>query len=112
MSSALYMAASGAMTHQMRLDVLSNNLANINTLGYKADEVVFRVPEEEELQQNTLTESNFVLQSDLFPSLIPTGTRTDLSAGQLKATGNALDLSIEGQGFFTVQTPEGTRVLA
>ena len=43
MSGAIYQAASGALLQQMRLEVLSNNLANINTAGYKADRSSFRL---------------------------------------------------------------------
>ena len=87
MSSAIYMAASGALSQQIRLEVLSNNLANVNTAGFKADQVTFEsvaLPEpvplvaaDEELPA-TASVDTVQLAVDQF---------TDFSQGQLTQTG-------------------------
>lgn len=118
MSDAIYTATSGALAYEMRLEVLSNNLSNINTVGFKEDRTVFRtyLPD----AQNTIIEAP---QAALLPrdpeSLAPyqtsnslvafEGTRTDFSSGQLKHTGNALDMALEGNGFFCIQTSDGVQ---
>ena len=102
MSGTIYKAASGALLQQMRLDVLSNNLANINTVGFKADTPVFRVTEE-----RTGNAPLSPTAGKLSPYAPPFEHRIDFSGGQLKQTGNRLDLAIAGDGFFEIQTPEG-----
>lgn len=101
MSGAIYKAASGAMLQQMRLDVLSNNLANLNTSGFKADQPVFKVATDKE---TTTGPQNNV---KLTPYALPMEFVTNFSAGPLQNTGNKLDVAILGSGFFEVQTPEG-----
>jgi flagellar basal-body rod protein FlgG len=109
MSGAIYVAASGAMLQQMRMDVLANNLANVNTVGYKADTTIFRI-----FDPNAPTEAVRIKETDsvkqrLSPFTPPFDTITDFSAGPSKQTQNPLDLSIFGQGFFAVQTPAGVQ---
>lgn len=109
MSGAMYVAAAGALLQQMRMEVLSNNLANINTVGFKNDQVVFRM--EELLNQNTETIQDGTGESvqQLSPYSPPMDYFTDFSSGSLKQTGNALDVALTGDGFFTVQTPDGAQ---
>jgi len=98
MISGLYTAASGMAAYQSKLDVLANNLANVDTPGFKAD--LF-----------TLIPSG-VSPLDLSGTTSPTGsvepghTVLDPSPGVLKHTGNPLDLAIVGPGMFVVQTPQ------
>ena len=70
-------------------DMISNNLANINTTGFKRDDVVFDILE---------TGFNEDLPLDQF---------TDFNQGDLKSTGNLLDFAISGEGFFTIESTEG-----
>ena len=70
-------------------DMISNNLANINTTGFKRDDVVFDILE---------TGFNEALPLDQF---------TDFNQGDLKSTGNLLDFAISGEGFFTIESTEG-----
>lgn len=86
------MAASGMRSRMESLDLLANNIANASTGGYKADREFYSLYAEEE---NTATMP--VIQKPY----------TDLSQGVLQTTGNQLDLAISGQGFFTVQGPNG-----
>lgn len=118
MSGAIYTATSGALAYQMRLEVLSNNLSNINTVGFKQDRTVFRAylpgsqnPITETLQTPPTSEAPGTLAPyQTSNSLVAfEGTRTDFSPGQLRHTGNALDLAIDGNGFFCIQTQEGVQ---
>jgi flagellar basal-body rod protein FlgG len=118
MSGAIYTATSGALAYQMRLDVLSNNLSNIGTVGFKEDRTVFRAylpasenPLDETLQTTLLSEEQTTLESYQVSNALVAfeGTKTDFSPGQLKQTGNAFDLAIDGNGFFCIQTPGGVQ---
>jgi flagellar basal-body rod protein FlgF len=101
MSGTIYKAASGALLQQIRLDVLSNNLANINTVGYKADKPEFRI---EPSQPNTVPSAQNIILSPYTP---PLNVAINFTSGQFIQTGNALDVAISGDGFFEVKTPEG-----
>ena len=103
MTQALFATASGASAYEKRLDILANNLSNINTVGFKQDSLTFNVPAQGREQEaaSNLGQSLFSGQS------LPSGTITDFSPGQLRHTQNALDLALEGEGFFCIQTPDG-----
>ena len=116
MSVAIYTATSGALAYQMKLEVLSNNLSNINTVGFKQDRTVFRtyLPGSQNHITGTLHtklisgEPGTLAPFQTSNSLVAfESTRTDFTSGQLRHTGNALDLAIDGNGFFCVQTSEG-----
>lgn len=92
MNAALYAAAAGSLAQERRLDVLTNNLANVHTAGFKQDRPSF----ETYLRAAT-------------PMVVLASTRPDLTAGALATTGNSLDLGLDGPGFFVVQTPQGVR---
>jgi flagellar basal-body rod protein FlgF len=104
MSGGMYLAAAGALVQQLRLEVLANNVANINTIGYKGDRSIFRIPEETEPQ--TFETPIEGIQS-LSPYAPPFATVIDFSQGAIRQTGNALDVAIDGSGFFPIQTPDG-----
>jgi flagellar basal-body rod protein FlgG len=108
MSGTIYQAAAGALLQQMRLDMLSNNLANINTAGYKADAPVFRLPPND-LPDVQAPVGLAVTPSGISPYAPPLEARTDFTSGSLERTGNPLDVAIVGRGFFEVQAPEGSR---
>ena len=102
MSDAVYTAGTGAMVQQMRLEMLANNLANVNSPGYKADKALFRSSLATARGEEAVTGvANHHVRFD--------GSRIDFSAGPVKATDNSLDLAIDGPGFFSVNTPEGVR---
>jgi len=112
MQESSYSAVFGALTQQHRLDTIANNLANVNTTGFKADKISFRDTfrryAHDLLDPNTsLNErvpwpkSNVLAQPRIAEQAI------DLSQGAMRSTGNPLDLAIAGDGFFRVQTPEG-----
>lgn len=102
MSGTIYKAASGALLQQMRLDVLSNNLANVNTSGFKADQPEFRLDLDAALWPRPPEPGQ-----TLSPYSPPMQVGIDFSNGQIIQTGNPLDVALMGDGFFEVQTPQG-----
>lgn len=93
MDAASYIAAAGMKTAYSAVNVATNNLANANSPGFKVDRPFYRLLQE---------------QVELSGSRMA-GTSTDFRPGTMKTTGNALDLAIEGDGFFSIRTPNGTR---
>ena len=111
MTSALWIAKTGLDAQQTRMSVISNNLANVNTTGFKRGRAQF----EDLLYQNVRQTGAQTSQNTQLPSglMLGTGVRTVSTAktftqGNLVQTGNALDLAINGQGFFQIQMPDGT----
>ena len=112
MSFGLYTAVCGSRCQENRLEILSNNLANVGTAGFKEDRPIFRVSNPR-IENSTVLEDptaygKFMLSQKLnihYPSF--SGIKTDFSTGQMKHTGNQLDVAIRGQGFFVVDTPQG-----
>ncbi|MEW6258619.1 MAG: flagellar basal-body rod protein FlgF [Thermodesulfobacteriota bacterium] len=102
MSGELSSILSGALVQEARLDVLANNAANIHTVGYKEDKV-FRLPDTHgpvwEKPDGTLLDG-MTLNTQI---IVPVGSFVNLDAGRMIHTHNALDLAIDGKGFFTVQ---------
>jgi flagellar basal-body rod protein FlgG len=108
MSGTIYMATSGAEVQRMRMQILSNNLANINTAGFKEDRAVFRVPGEKAVVDDENGNPGDASESMYMP-VIPMTSHTDFSKGSLQRTGNPLDLALDGEGFFSIQTEKGQR---
>jgi flagellar basal-body rod protein FlgF len=103
MSFTLYDAAQGARLQEMRLTVLSNNLANLNTVGFKEDRPAFQISTPDGSRLETAQAGG---QSPT--EAPPLDKWTNFSAGLLQKTGNRLDIALEGKGFFCVKTPDGT----
>lgn len=101
MSDGIYTALSGAIVQQRSLDVASNNIANANTTGFRADRLRF----EEALSKAT---GNPVAGPALRYATVG-GLQSDTSSGSLRETGNPLDVGIEGEGWFVVQSEQGVR---
>jgi len=108
MSGSIFMATSGAEMQRTRMQILSNNLANINTTGYKEDRAVFRVPDDG-LNPDAGQGNEMEGGATSFSTVIPMTAYTDYSRGPIQRTGNPLDIAIEGDGFFSIQTDEGVR---
>lgn len=102
MNYGLYLAAGGTLVSMHRQDVLANNLANLNTVGFKPDDVyaTARLPERIESGE-ALAEPQLLLEQ-LGGGTFAAPTRIDLRQGHLNQTHNTLDLAIQGEGFFTV----------
>jgi flagellar basal-body rod protein FlgF len=104
MNSGLYSAYSGLRANADMLEVLSNNLANLNTTGFKADDTFFR------LYNRAVSESQMAsLDQAINDSTVVQRSFINFLSGPLMSTGRDLDAAIEGAGFFAVQTPVGTR---
>ncbi len=107
MNYGLYLSASGAAVNMARLDVYSNNLSNVETVGFKPDFLAVRqrevVREEDDLP---FADSNALLER-LGAGVQPMPTRITLSQGTLEITDNPLDVALEGSGFFQVQRGSG-----
>ena len=111
MNAALWAAKTGLDAQQTEMAVISNNLANVNTTGFKQDRAVF----EDLLYQNQTQAGADTSQTTQSPSGMSIGTGTqvvstekDYSQGSLTQTGNPLDVAVQGQGFFQIQMPDGT----
>lgn len=103
MSGSIYKAGSGAILQQMRLDVYANNLANVNTVGFKADQPVFRLEQEEPTTESAQNVPR------LSPYALPLEYVTRFESGAFQNTGGQMDAAIAGRGFFEVRTPDGLR---
>lgn len=103
MDSGYYAAMSGLVARTQAMDIAATNLANSGTPGYRSEQEYFRSvllgPDAGDSQLGR-TVNNFGLLG---------GDRLNMSQGSLAETGNPLDLAIEGEGFFQVQTPNGLR---
>jgi len=109
---ALHTAATGMMAQELNVQVISNNIANMRTTGYKRQRAEFqdllyehvsRIGTQTSAQGNTLP-----VGIDLGGGVKTVGTPRLMTQGTLSATGSALDLAIRGDGFFKVQMPDGT----
>jgi flagellar basal-body rod protein FlgG len=110
MIRSLWTAASGMISQQTNVDTISNNLANINTTGYKKESAQFQ-----SLLYQTLQEQSYDHNGDPKPYGVQVGLGVRNSAitsqftqGTLQETGNDFDLAINGKGFFMVQTQDGS----
>lgn len=109
MKGAIYLASSGAMLNQRRLEILSNNLANITTTGFKRQTTAFQIIDSPEDMRQALASFSLGATSPAAPIWQRMDTRIDFSQGRMRKTGNPLDLALSGKGFFSIQTPEGVR---
>jgi flagellar basal-body rod protein FlgG len=105
MDRGLYIAASGMLAEQTRQDQIANDLANASTPGYKADTSV-QSSFGSMLLENTATGRQV---GSLGLGAQITRVVTNMNPAPLKQTDEPLDLALDGQGFFTVQTPQGRR---
>ena len=111
MIKAMRTAASGMMAQQMNVDNIANNLANVNTPGFKKSKIEFQ----DVLYQNIKRAGTATALGAEVPAGIQIGYGTKVSStvreyteGDLTPTGNPLDLAISGGGFFQIQAPDGT----
>lgn len=109
MMRSLWTAASGMTTQQLNVDTISNNLANINTTGYKKESAEFKTLLYQTIQaesyDNTGEPKPYGIQVGL--GVRTAGITSKYTQGNLNPTGNDYDFAIEGRGFFMVQTPDG-----
>ena len=104
MQNTLLIGLSRQVVLERQMDVVANNVANINTSGYKADRSLF-----EEYLRSNAHEDNFASSDRLLSFVQDRATFHDFSAGPTEETRNPLDVAIDGGGFLAVQTPAGER---
>jgi flagellar basal-body rod protein FlgG len=111
MIRALWTAASGMESQQKNIDVVANNLANVNTTGFKKSRADFQ----DLMYQNLKTTGAPSTSTTQNPTGIQIGLGSRLAAvtkifttGDFSQTGNELDMAIEGDGFFQIQLPDGS----
>ena len=107
MSGAIYMAASGALAYEKRLQIISNNLANANTVGFKMDRGQFQAIGAADLPASSTLTAPGMNTSQAQSFGLEFTSYTDFTHGSLKNTGNDFDLALIGKGFFCVQKPDG-----
>ncbi|MGH2897566.1 MAG: flagellar hook-basal body protein, partial [Solirubrobacteraceae bacterium] len=104
MERGLYIAASGMLAEQVRQDLISHDLANASTPGYKADRVTTA-----SFGEMLLADHNGRQVGALGLGARIESQTTDLTPGPLRTTGEPLDFAVEGEGFFAVRGAGGTR---
>ncbi|GAX87958.1 flagellar basal-body rod protein FlgG [Lebetimonas natsushimae] len=118
MINGYYSATGGMVTQFNRLNVISNNLANVNTAGYKQDDIIIgdyeRIFSEKRdnlpLENNTKEAAKFVNRAlNKVPIIVEEYTKFDI--GNLQKTGNPLDLALKQKNaFFSIKTPDGEKL--
>ncbi|HVS53682.1 MAG TPA: flagellar basal-body rod protein FlgG [Opitutaceae bacterium] len=111
MNLSLYSAATGMEAQQLNLNTIANNLANVNTPGFKRSKIEFQ----DLLYQKPRASGSDSGGGNLVPTGVEVGNGSRVAAtskvftqGQLTNTGEKLDVAIQGDGFFEVQRPDGT----
>ncbi len=113
MQDSMYSGLFGALSNEHRLDIIANNLANVNTVGYKQNTVAFKdvmfMYAHEVIRQPVVSlEDKEMFPPGVYLSKVRIGQeKVDFSQGSTKQTGNALDMAIAGDGFFKVRTEVG-----
>lgn len=104
MENAVLIGLSRQMALKRELEVVANNIANVNTTGFKADTALF-----EEFIMPGASAGQFSRQDRRMSYVHDRSTYIDPSQGSIQHTGAPLDVAIEGEGYFVVQTPRGER---
>jgi flagellar basal-body rod protein FlgG len=111
MIRSLWTAKSGLESQQFNVDVISNNLANVSTNGFKRvrpifEDLLYQTLRQPGAQSSQLTQLPTGLQ--VGTGAAPVATVRIFTTGNLQQTGNSLDLAINGRGFFQILLPDGT----
>ena len=106
----LYLSAQGLIANSYRQDVLANNLANSETVGFKRDLAFFRERPTAMQERRQPGDWSDPIQEQLGGGLLAQATMVDRSQGELENTGNPLDMAIEGEGYFAVMSGGQTRL--
>lgn len=112
MMRALWTAGTGMRAQQDNMDVISNNLANVNTTGFKRQRAEFEDLVYQTIRQPGMTSSG---NNTMLPTGVQMGhgvrlvaTQRNFTQGNFQSTGNAMDMVIEGDGFFQITMPDGS----
>jgi flagellar basal-body rod protein FlgG len=109
MDRGIYAASSGGFLATKQLDVIANNLANVNTVGFKAERLITRKQEfGDTLASVNAADAGRSGDFDRTPGVIVVGSMTDFSQGPIQTTGDPLHVALtKNNQFFIVETPEG-----
>jgi len=111
MIRSLWIAKTGMDAQQTQLDVISNNLANVGTTGFKTSRVEFQDLLYQNLRQsgaNSSQQTQLPAGLQIGTGVVTVSTEVMFTQGNLQQTGNQFDMAINGQGFFQVLMPDGT----
>ncbi len=113
MMQSLYTASTGMSAMQTQIDTTANNIANVNTIGFKKSraefaDLMYKVMEYAGTATSDVTKSPTGIEVGL--GARPTAVNKIFSEGSLKQTDNQLDIAITGRGFFKLELPDGTEV--
>lgn len=104
MENTLLIGLSRLTTLERQIDVIANNVANVNTNGFKADKSLFQ-----EYLMPVARADNFVGKDRQLSYVLDRATWRDSGQGSIEQTGNPLDVALDGSGYLAVQTPAGER---
>ncbi len=107
MFKGFYNLASGMITHGKNLDVISNNMANVATAGFKADCFTGQTFDEVMWSRVGNKQKTYIDIGEISYATVPSQVYTDYTQGAWDDTGMPLDFGIEGEGFFAVRTADG-----
>ena len=116
MRESMYSALFGAMSNELRLDTISNNLANVNTTGFKKEAYAFHDTFQRFAHDYLTDDRTNIRGKEIWPRAYVmarprlSGQYSDQSQGSMQVTGNPLDVALVGKGYFKVRTPEGDRL--
>lgn len=111
MLRSFYIATTGMLSQRSKMDVIINNITNVDTTGYKKDQVMTRSFDDlllERLNDPSILNRNTAVGGQN-TGIYVDELVTDFTQGPMEETGRQTDLAITGDGFFCVQTPEGVR---
>jgi len=101
MNNGLYTGAVGMIPQEVKQEIIANNLANVNTTGFKKEGLLFqRILEGKMFQEINYGNPEEILHTD--------DLYTNFAQGSLTESGNPLDMAIDGAGFFVIESPQGT----
>jgi len=110
-TAAMHVARTGLDAQSDRMRVIANNLANVNTTGFKRDRASFETMAYQSIRApgaNSSADDKYAIGLSLGTGVQMTGTAKIQTQGSLNTTGNSLDIAIEGNGFFQVLRPDGS----
>ena len=107
MPYGIYLSAEGAQAQSRRLEVIANNLANVNTVGFKKEFAIMQARYSEAIAAGTASPGSGSL-ADIGGGVRMEETKTDFSQGPTRRTGSPTDLAISGDGFFAVRKGQET----
>lgn len=110
MDTGLYALVSGSMAQEVNLEILAHNLANVNTIAFKEERPLFDLYVSDAVRADASPEAaQSAVWNDRATIVRFSRMLIDFSQGALMQTGNAFDLALQGEGFFSVQTPKGVQ---